>query len=412
MTNPTFTFFLDQRRELNGGYYPIKMTVYYLGDKKRYKTKFFATASEYEKIQSSKLRDESLKKQKTEMYSWLKEQSDMAAKIAPFSIIDFEAVFLKEKKSAQKPELSDSLKVQFDIYIASLKKKNRITTATTYQTAFNSIDSFKKNLKFAHITDDFLDAYEQWMILNKKSLTTVGFYLRALRAIYNIAMDKGIIEAKLYPFKKYTIPAPRKSKRALKKEEIKMLLKHQATTITKQRALDFWIFSFICNGINFKDIALLKNENIQGDFIEFRRAKTINTKRQNTLPIRVPISEMTKEIIKKWGSTSKEPDDYIFPILEHGMNAEQIEKRVDTFIRNTNKSLNKIGANDLKLSLKLTTMVSRHSFATTQKNNNVSRDYLKESLGHSNIQTTENYLSSFEDEDLKTIHAGLMEGLM
>lgn len=412
MPNPTFTFFLDQRRELNGGYYPIKMTVYYLGDKKRYKTKFYATASEYEKLQSSKLRDEALKKQKTEMFSWLKEQSDIAAKINPFSFIEFEAVFLKQKKSLQNPELSDSLKVQFDIYIASLKKKNRITTAITYQTAFNSIDSFKKNLKFAHITDDFLDAYEQWMILNKKSLTTVGFYLRALRAIYNIAMDKGIVERKLYPFKKYTIPAPRRSKRALKKEEIKILLKHQADTITKQRALDYWIFSFLCNGINFKDIALLKNENIQGDFIEFRRAKTINTKRQNTLPIRVPISDLTIKIIKKWGSKSKEPDDYIFPILEHGMNAEQIEKRVDTFIRNTNKSLHKIGATDLKLSLKLTTMVSRHSFATTQKNNNVSRDYLKESLGHSNIQTTENYLSSFEDDDLKVIHAGFIEGLL
>ena len=62
------------------------------------------------------------------------------------------------------------------------------------------------------------------------------------------------------------------------------------------------------------------------------------------------------------------PEDYIFPVLERGMDLELIEKRTSTFIRNTNKALNEIGT-DLDLPLKLTTYVARHCFATIQKNN-------------------------------------------
>ena len=62
------------------------------------------------------------------------------------------------------------------------------------------------------------------------------------------------------------------------------------------------------------------------------------------------------------------PEDYIFPVLERGMDLELIEKRISTFIRNTNKALNEIGT-DLGLPLKLTTYVARHCFATIQKNN-------------------------------------------
>lgn len=104
------------------------------------------------------------------------------------------------------------------------------------------------------------------------------------------------------------------------------------------------------------------------------------------------------------------PEDYIFPLLERGMDLELIEKRISTFIRNTNKALNEIGT-DLDLPLKLTTYVARHCFATKQKNNGAPLIYIKEALGHSNITTTQDYFGSFDDDSLKTMHEGLMEGM-
>ena len=123
------------------------------------------------------------------------------------------------------------------------------------------------------------------------------------------------------------------------------------------------------------------------------------------------MSEICNTIIKKWGNESKDPKEYIFPILKKGLSHVDIASKVDTFVRNANKALAKIGA-ELELSLRLTTYVARHSFATIQKNNNVPMIYLKESMGHADIKTTQDYFSSFEDDSLKEIHGGLLSGLI
>jgi integrase len=84
---------------------------------------------------------------------------------------------------------------------------------------------------------------------------------------------------------------------------------------------------------------------------------------------------------------------------------------VKKFIQITNKWLKRIGT-ELELPLKFTTYVARHSFATIQKNNGLSRDYLKESLGHASMAITDLYLSSFEDEEVVVMHSKLMEGIL
>ena len=88
-----------------------------------------------------------------------------------------------------------------------------------------------------------------------------------------------------------------------------------------------------------------------------------------------------------------------------------MDNRICTFIRNTNKRQVKIGE-ELGLTLKMTSYVARNSFATIQKNNNTPLAYISEALGHSNLKTTQNYFGRFEDEGLKVLHSGLMEGLV
>jgi site-specific recombinase XerC len=80
-------------------------------------------------------------------------------------------------------------------------------------------------------------------------------------------------------------------------------------------------------------------------------------------------------------------------------------------VRNTNKRLTRVGI-ELGLSLKVTSYVARHCFATIQKNNNAPLAYISEALGHSNLKTTQNYFGRFEDEGLKVFHSGLMEGMV
>jgi integrase/recombinase XerD len=46
---------------------------------------------------------------------------------------------------------------------------------------------------------------------------------------------------------------------------------------TEQFYVDIWLFSYLSNGINMKDLFRLKYSCIMGDSIEFERAKTANS---------------------------------------------------------------------------------------------------------------------------------------
>jgi integrase len=411
MEKPTLTYFFDTRSKLLDGNYPIKLTVYYGRQKKRYKTPFKATQEVYDRLLSNRLRDESTKQLKRQTVSWLDKQTLIAEGIVPFTFTDFENVFHAEKTQSRKIQLNDGVNSIYEKHIQSLNDEGRISTARAYNDSLTSILSYKKNLKVSQITPDFLKGYEKWMIDNGRSLTTVGMYVRALRTIFNMAIENEVIDASKYPFKKYTIPSPQKISRTLKKEEIKQIINYTAKRDADAVALDYWVFSFISNGMNFKDIALLKYGNINGDFLEFRRAKTKRTTNNNSLPIMVPLDENLLYIIKKRGNKSKKKEDYIFPILKHGLTPQQEYDHIKTFVRNTNKRLTRVGI-ELGLSLKVTSYVARHCFATIQKNNNAPLAYISEALGHSNLKTTQNYFGRFEDEGLKVFHSGLMEGMV
>ena len=57
----------------------------------------------------------------------------------------------------------------------------------------------------------------------------------------------------------------------------------------------------------------------------------------------------------------------------------------------------KIIAQDLGIKNKATTYSARHSFATILQRSGVDTSFISEALGHSNVQTTADYLAGFED---------------
>jgi len=130
------------------------------------------------------------------------------------------------------------------------------------------------------------------MLANGKSITTVGFYLRNLRAIYNEAITKEIVEYKYYPFgkRKYQIPTSKNIKKALHLSEIKLIANVRLSNQKQLFSRDLWLFSYLANGANMTDLFALTEENVHNGFIVFRRSKTIRTTRQNPIYIRVFIT--------------------------------------------------------------------------------------------------------------------------
>ncbi|HUZ57734.1 MAG TPA: hypothetical protein VMU83_03025, partial [Hanamia sp.] len=94
---------------------------------------------------------------------------------------------------------------------------------------------------------------------------------------------------------------------------------------------DYWIFIYLCNGLNVKDLCLLTYKNIQDDFIVFNRAKTIRSRRSNTEPIRIALKDDSKRIIAKWGQHELSQDTYVFPHLKPAMTPQKQRDNIATY---------------------------------------------------------------------------------
>jgi site-specific recombinase XerD len=281
-----------------------------------------------------------------------------------------------------------------------LREEKRIGNAVNYKCAKASLQGFKSDLKFADVTPAFLKKYENWMLTNGKSRTTVGIYLRCLRAIFN----KANIDKSLYPFgeaqQKYSIPTSRNIKKALTLEEIgKIFYFETSEGSMEERAKDYWIFIYLCNGLNVKDLCLLKHKNIQGNILTYERAKTKRSK-NNGEKITVSLKQEAKKIISKWGQVSINPETYVFHHLQKGITADREREIVQQVTKSVNKYMKQI-AKKLGLDKEVTTYFARHSFATVLRNSGASTEFISEALGHSNMKTTQSYLAGFEQE---TIH--------
>ncbi len=117
--------------------------------------------------------------------------------------------------------------------------------------------------------------------------------------------------------------------------------------------------------------------------------------RSSPRPITFYITEDLLQVIDYWGNKDKSTNNYIFPFLEHGISALRQVELIELFVQSINDWMFKIKTK-LGIEKKVTTCVARHTFSTVLKRSGVSTEFIQESLGHTDIRTTENYLDSFE----------------
>ncbi|WP_026764450.1 site-specific integrase [Sediminibacterium salmoneum] len=387
----TATFFLDKRRANSDSKFPIKLTIYQRPNKKRYSTEISLSEEEWNRINGLNLKDENLKRIKLELHGILAYANKIIEKLKPFTFEDFESNFFYQAPV----NTNQSVEKAFDKYINELASQGRIGTRSSYNTTKNSLLQFQPKLLFTDITPEFLIKYEDFMQKQGKSPSTVGIYLRQLRSIFNRAISEGIVKQEQYPFKKFEIPSSRNVKKALNDEQLERLLKYLPNTDTQQKAYDFWVLSYLSNGMNMTDILHLKKVNLEKTFLYFNRQKTIRTKKRDLRPIKVPLHERALSIINRWRCNNKS-NIYLFPILETDLSPVTIKNRTQKFIKLVNQGMEQIRL-DLKIETKIGTYVARHSFATRLMRKGASTQYIKDSLGHSSVAVTDNYLGDFGD---------------
>lgn len=386
------SFFLDASRPNAEGKCLVKLNIYQKPHKKRYATKFHLTKDEWARLNSAKLRDEDLKEMKKKLNALQSKAEKIIETIVPFSFVAFEENFYSGTAEKKSRMLND----WFNDYIKKLKANDQVSTGGIYQTSLNSINDFKKNLQLQDITPTFLQSYEKHLAGQGKTTSTIGIYMRNLRTIINMSIAAGLISQDKYPFKNYEIPAGQNVKKALKDFDINHLLNYTPEKADQKKALDFWILSYLCSGINFADIISLKPENINGNHLYFYRQKTKRTKKKDLRPIKVGLNPRAKEIMEIYKNTDP-ANHYLFPVLEPGLSAVTIKNRCQRFIKWVNKRMLAI-SQDLGIDSKITTYAARHTFSTVLKRKGAPTSFIKDALGHSSVVTTENYLDGFEDD--------------
>ena len=337
---------LDTRRAKINGLFPVKVQVVF-----RRKQKYYSTGKELSKEDWDRLlkaKSQLLMEVRTDIessFSIIKQQVSELIQKGEFS---FEILSIRLGRHTKEI----NLRTAFELKMKELEDNEQASTYLNYRSALKSLECFGgTNIPLDRITVEWLKHCERFWISNGKSYSSVSIYFRTLKCILTNEL-----------------------------EEFR----------------DLWFFSYLCNGINFMDLLFLQYSNIVDGEICFIRSKTSRTTKHSK-EIRATITPEMWDIIHKWGNPNISPQTYIFKYAKGNEDAFEKIKLVRRIVTKCNRKLKKI-AQGTGIA-QLTTYTARHSFATVLKRGGAKTSYISESLGHSNLAVTENYLACFEKEE-------------
>lgn len=246
------------------------------------------------------------------------------------------------------------------------------------RTALRSFLSFtgRDDIPVSSITAALMERYEQWLRERGVSANTSAAYMRSLRALYN--KITGCRHRGRHPFAGVRTAGVSTSKRAISIEDLHRVAKLKVDDKKLQLSRDLFLFSFYCMGMPFIDIAYLKKNQIRGDTLTYRRQKT-------GVEIVMHLEPEAESIIQKY-SDPKSP--YVFPILTLGRDTQ---KTYRSSLSLHNKYLRNL-ENTLSLSVRLSSYVPRHTWATLAYHESGDLQLVSSAIGHSSPKITHTYI--------------------
>lgn len=290
--------------------------------------------------------------------------------------------------------MTQNIFVYIDFRIARKREAGKESTADLYRAVRNRLYRFGRgaSLQWADITAARVDEFAGALRAEGLAVNTVNSYLSSLRALYHAALRDGLPAPARDPFAGMHLKREETAKRALKIAEINRVMRTDyPSELSLREALDLFIFSYLACGIPFVDLAYLTKKNIRKDEIVYYRRKT-------GVLIRVGITPAMRLLLRKYGQKGS---PYLFPVLAAGKDGYEDYKAA---LRKYNSLLAIIGAR-LHLSVKLTSYVARHSWATEALRQNIPVAVISQALGHTSEKTTRIYLAQLDQSVLNRANA-------
>ena len=420
MSKFNHNFYLDIRKPLKSGKYSIKVNLY---DSELKQTSSFtikkvagievsSSKKDWEDIWINKDKKDSFGEivgetvvygHKLEIRTILKAKQDILNEIiSRDNIFTNESIKEAFNKYVKPIKVTSNVYESFEIYIEKLQKEDRWKTAKSIQTTLNIIKEHNNNVpfKFEEVTVDWLGNFDRTR-RQKVSVSSLGIDMRNIRTVYNFVKTTLTHLKEIYPFGKsterlYTIPTGQSKNQSLNKDQIDKLINLDTDNLYLQMARDYWVFSYINRGMNLTDIAQLKKG--QKEWI---RSKTKFTAKK-VIKGKLVEHQILNDIIKRHKGTGK----YLFDIIDDMDDPKAAQKKID----NKNSSLNKQYKNLARMfgfPQEFSYQWARHCYTTNMMSSGLNIKVISESMNHTSIKTTENYIDSLKDEDNKKINDAL-----
>ena len=295
-------------------------------------------------------------------------------------------------------------------YIEKLDRAGKFGNKRCY---VNTLDMLKKNDKnfgnkvFNEIDYKYVKKFDEYLDERGCVGNTKKYYIKTLRAIVNKAIKDGEASSVTYPFGKdgFSIAAlaQETEKRYLSGEYLERMKSAKLNTYPMNWSRNLFLFSYYTQGMSWVDMAGLKSKNIVmfegGKYIVYRRQKTEG---KNAKIIRIKITESIQNLLEWFKQSCKLIDDYLLPIVSmKGYEGQKLYETIRHRYKKYNDYLKKLGTIELKFEgVKLSSYMSRHSYAMRLKNSGIPEDVISEALGHKELSTTKVYLDSFQNGEI------------
>lgn len=190
---------------------------------------------------------------------------------------------------------------------------------------------FGPNIRPKDISYIALNEFERYLTKEGQSATTINIRMSHLKALLNAAVNEGVVEYKIFPFRNYRMPAKNVRDICISKSELAKLRGAKFEGVAEKRltvARDLFMLSFYCAGINLTD---LMEATFDKDVLTFIRKKTAHKKTGSDIQVSITIQPEARDIIEKYVNEHGK--------LDMGYNYADYEQ----FRSFVTKSLNRIG---------------------------------------------------------------------
>ena len=286
----------------------------------------------------------------------------------------------------------------------------KLGTSNVYGTALRHFEDTLKldripggDVAFSSLTPALLRRHEERLNALGYKQNYIGKQLRTLRTVVRRAKSDGLPGAALAVEAVQTIKirVEKVQKRRLSRDEVRKM-EALVGTVSGRRAdvLDWWVFAFYTGGMRIGDVVGLRWSSVQwtGTPEAGGRPAHVRWKMQKTGDeIGIDLRPAAADILVRWWSRTGQ-EHFVFGLIT----AAEVRDPVLLFKRTASRSAQ--ARTELK---KIATLAevpyvgfhgSRHSMADNLRKAGVPVATISQTLGHSSIQVTANYLSGFDRE--------------